>query len=51
VVNRETLVAAQQHPENHRDLVVRIAGYSAYFIQLSKPMQDEIIGRTELQQF
>jgi pyruvate-formate lyase len=51
VVNRETLMAAQQHPETHRDLVVRIAGYSAYFIQLSKPMQDEIIGRTELQQF
>ena len=49
VVNRETLMEAQQHPESHRDLVVRIAGYSAYFIQLSKPMQDEIIGRTELQ--
>ncbi len=51
VVNRETLLEAQKHPENHRDLVVRIAGYSAYFVQLGKPMQDEIIGRTELQHF
>jgi pyruvate formate-lyase/glycerol dehydratase family glycyl radical enzyme len=51
VVNKETLAAAQQRPETHRDLVVRIAGYSAYFVQLGKPMQDEIISRTELQQF
>jgi formate C-acetyltransferase len=51
VVNRETLLEAQKHPESHHDLVVRIAGYSAYFVQLSRPMQDEIIGRTELQTF
>ena len=51
VVNKETLAAAPQRPEIHRDLVVRIAGYSAYFVQLGKPMQDEIISRTELQQF
>ncbi len=47
VVNRETLLAAQANPEQHRDLVVRMAGYSAYFVQLSKTVQDEIIGRME----
>ncbi len=49
VVTRDTLVEAQKHPENYRDLVVRVAGYSAYFVQLSKTVQDEIIGRTEHQ--
>jgi len=48
VVNRETLLEAQKHPENHSDLVVRVAGYSAYFVQLGKRIQDEIIARTEL---
>jgi pyruvate formate-lyase/glycerol dehydratase family glycyl radical enzyme len=47
VVTRETLVDAQAHPESHRDLVVRIAGYSAYFTQLNREMQDEVIARTE----
>jgi len=47
VVNRKTLRAAQKRPENHKDLLVRIAGYSAHFIQLGKPMQEEIIKRTE----
>jgi formate C-acetyltransferase len=47
VVDRNTLISAQQAPENYRDLIVRVAGYSAYFVQLGKPMQDEIIGRTE----
>jgi len=47
VVNRETLVEAQNHPEQHRDLIVRVAGYSAYFVALGKPVQDEIIQRTE----
>jgi formate C-acetyltransferase len=47
VVNKDTLVDAQKHPENHRDLIVRVAGYSAYFVQLSKRIQDDIIGRTE----
>jgi pyruvate formate-lyase/glycerol dehydratase family glycyl radical enzyme len=47
VVNRDTLIKAQEQPERHRDLIVRIAGYSAYFVQLGKPMQNEIIGRTE----
>jgi pyruvate-formate lyase len=48
VVGRETLLKAQKQPENYRDLVVRVAGFSAYFIQLSKQVQDEIIARTEL---
>ena len=47
VVTRETLLAAQANPEQHRDLVVRMAGYSAYFVQLGKTVQDEIIGRME----
>jgi formate C-acetyltransferase len=47
VVNKETLLDAQEHPENYRDLIVRVAGYSAYFVQLSKRIQDDIIGRTE----
>ena len=47
VVDRETLLEAQQHPEKHRDLIVRVAGYSAYFVSLGKPVQDEIIRRTE----
>jgi pyruvate formate-lyase/glycerol dehydratase family glycyl radical enzyme len=47
VVSRETLLDAQRHPEDYRDLVVRVAGYSAYFVQLSKAVQDEIIERTE----
>jgi pyruvate-formate lyase len=48
VVSRETLIEAQKHPENYRDLVVRVAGYSAYFVELAKPVQDEIIARTEI---
>ena len=48
IVSRETLLDAQQHPENYRDLVVRVAGYSAYFLGLGKKVQDEIIARTEL---
>ncbi|MBN2240623.1 MAG: hypothetical protein JW712_12685 [Dehalococcoidales bacterium] len=47
-VNGETLKDAQLHPENYRDLVVRVAGFSAYFIHLDKGLQDEIIKRTEL---
>ncbi len=47
VVSKETLLEAQRHPEDYRDLVVRVAGYSAYFVQLSKAVQDEIIERTE----
>ncbi len=47
VVSREMLRKAQQHPEQFRDLVVRVAGYSAYFTQLNRAMQDEVIARTE----
>ncbi len=38
---------AQEHPENYRDLIVRVAGFSAYWVELAKPIQDEIIARTE----
>jgi formate C-acetyltransferase len=48
VVGREMLLKAQKQPENYHDLVVRVAGFSAYFVQLSKQVQDEIIARTEL---
>ena len=47
VVSRDTLLDAQAHPEKHRDLIVRVAGYSAFFNVLSKATQDDIIGRTE----
>lgn len=47
VVSRETLLDAQKHPENYRNLVVRVAGYSALFTTLSKSLQDDIINRTE----
>lgn len=47
VVSRETLLDAQLHPEKHRDLIVRVAGYSAFFNVLSKRTQDDIIARTE----
>jgi formate C-acetyltransferase len=48
IASRETLVAAQKNPEDYRDLVVRIAGYSAYFVEMCKELQDDIIGRSEL---
>ena len=47
VVDRETLLDAQKHPENYKHLVVRVAGYSALFTTLSKSLQDDIIRRTE----
>jgi len=47
VVTAATLRAAQEHPEKHRDLIVRVAGYSDYFCDLTRPLQDEIIARTE----
>ncbi|MFC1820883.1 pyruvate formate lyase family protein, partial [Thermodesulfobacteriota bacterium] len=47
VAGKETLLDAQNSPEKYRDLIVRVAGYSAYFIELSKGIQDEIIGRVE----
>ena len=47
VVSNRILLDAQKHPENYRDLAVRVSGYSAYFTDLGKPLQDEIISRTE----
>lgn len=47
IVSRDTLLAAKHNPENYRDLVVRVAGYSAFFTTLSPDTQDDIIARTE----
>jgi formate C-acetyltransferase len=47
VVSADTLRAAQKEPEEYRNLIVRVAGYSDYFNNLSKALQDEIISRTE----
>jgi len=46
-VDAETLRAAQRDPQSYRDLIVRVAGYSDYFCDLSETLQDEIIARTE----
>jgi formate C-acetyltransferase len=46
VVDQQTLLAAQKSPKEFRDLVVRVAGYSTYFVTLSQAMQDEVIDRT-----
>jgi formate C-acetyltransferase len=51
VVRADTLRKAQTNPEQHRDLIVRVAGYSDYFCDLSKELQEEIIERTEHQGF
>ncbi len=51
VVDAATLRSAQEHPELYRDLIVRVAGYSDYFCDLSAALQDEIIARTEHQAF
>lgn len=47
VIDRQTLIAAQQNPDEYRDLIVRVAGYSDHFRNLSRALQDEIIERTE----
>ncbi len=47
VVDRQTLLDAQAHPDEYRDLIVRVAGYSDHFRNLSRALQDEIIERTE----
>jgi len=49
IINKETLLAAQKDPDKYRNLIVRIAGYSAYFVDLSPMQQAEIIARTEEQ--
>jgi len=48
VVSADTLKDAQVHPENHKDLIVRVAGFSAFFIHLDPSVQNEVIKRTEL---
>ena len=48
VASTEMLLEAQQNSAQYRDLVVRVAGYSAYFTQLNTAVQDEVIARTEL---
>jgi formate C-acetyltransferase len=47
ILNKETLLDAKEHPENYRNLVVRVAGYSAFWVELTPAVQDEIISRTE----
>ena len=46
-VNRDTLLAAQKDPNSYRNLIVRVAGYSAYFCDMSPDLQNDIIDRTE----
>ena len=47
MANKQTLLDAQEHPEDNQDLIVRVAGYSAHFVTLAKEVQDDIINRTE----
>jgi pyruvate-formate lyase len=47
VINRETLIAARKDPQKYRNLIVRIAGYSAYFVDLSPDLQNDLVARTE----
>ena len=46
IINKETLLDAKAHPENYRSLLVRVAGYSAYFVDLSPKLQDDVVNRT-----
>lgn len=48
IISRQTLEDALLHPEKYKDMLIRVAGYSAIFVELSKPLQYDIIGRTEL---
>lgn len=49
-LDNETLIEAQKHPEKYRDLIVRVAGYSSFFVELCRDVQDEIISRTMITQ-
>ena len=51
VITREDLIRAQEHPDEYRSLVIRVAGYSAFFTVLGKSVQDDIIDRTSLTQY
>lgn len=48
IISGDTLRDAQKHPENYKDLVVRVAGFSAYFVDVFKESQDDLIRRTEM---
>jgi formate C-acetyltransferase len=50
IINKKTMLDAQKDPEKYRNLIVRVAGYSAYFVDLSPELQNEIINRTEQEQ-
>ena len=50
-VDNDVLRKAQQEPDKYRDLIIRVAGYSAYSVELCKEVQDEIISRTMLEHF
>ena len=47
ILDKKTLLEAKKHPEQYKDLVVRVGGFSAYFVSLSPEVQDELIRRTE----
>jgi formate C-acetyltransferase len=51
VITADMLRKAQKNPDQHRDLIVRVAGYSDYFVDVGQELQDEIISRTEQQAF
>jgi formate C-acetyltransferase len=51
VITAETMRKAQQDPEQYRDLIVRVAGFSDYFVDVGRDLQNEIIARTEQQAF
>jgi formate C-acetyltransferase len=46
VIDRDTLLDAQEHPENYKGLLIRVAGYTAYFTELGREVQNDIISRT-----
>jgi formate C-acetyltransferase len=46
-VDKDELLDAKVHPEEHKDLIVRVGGFSAYFVQLSPQIQDDVILRSE----
>jgi formate C-acetyltransferase len=50
IVDTDTLRDAKKHPEKHRDLLVRVATYSAYFVELSPELQNDIIARMEFEE-
>ena len=48
MLSRQQLLDAQNHPEKYEGLCIRVTGYSAYFVQMGKKAQDEVIRRTEI---